>query len=194
MIVINSDDEEGATEGAVVNKRRNIDSSIDSIVTRAINLGTADLSPTPQLDLTLHPSISDPSTLLYKRRLPDEDLCHNQMTVEVKTFCNEVCGLLSGNTEDTNNEGKGSNANNHNEYKNMKSAIDESKYEHTDADVIRIVEVRGLTLQNERGTGREGVLRGRSDVIMTCSNNVEGLYKGDDYSLLDRLRIEENLS
>jgi hypothetical protein len=49
-IVINADDEESATEVDLVNERLNIDSIIDSPVTRAINLGTADLPPTPQLD------------------------------------------------------------------------------------------------------------------------------------------------
>jgi hypothetical protein len=49
-IVINSDDEESATEVDLVNERRNIDSSIDSPVNRAINLGTAELPPTQQLD------------------------------------------------------------------------------------------------------------------------------------------------
>jgi hypothetical protein len=60
-IVINADDEESATEVDLVNERRNIDSSIDSPVTRAINLGTAELPPTPQLDRIANPSISDPT-------------------------------------------------------------------------------------------------------------------------------------
>jgi hypothetical protein len=52
-----------------------------------------------------------------------------------------------------------------------------------------------LTLQNERETGREGVLRGRSDAVMTCSYDVEVLGEGeDDYNLLDGLRTEENIS
>jgi hypothetical protein len=48
-LIINADDEEGATEVALVNERRNIDSSIDSPVTRALNLGIADLSLFPTL-------------------------------------------------------------------------------------------------------------------------------------------------
>jgi len=39
--------------------------------------------------------------------------------------------------------------NNPNEYKNMNKAIAEGKYEHTDANVIRNVEVRILILKNE---------------------------------------------
>ena len=45
-IVINADDEESATEVDLVIERRNIDSSIDSPVTRTINLGTAELPHT----------------------------------------------------------------------------------------------------------------------------------------------------
>jgi len=51
-IVINADEQESATKVDLVNERRNTDISIDSPVTRAINLGTADLPPTPQLDLS----------------------------------------------------------------------------------------------------------------------------------------------
>ena len=65
-IVINANDGESATEVDLVNERRNIDISIDSSVTRAINLGTAELPPTPQLDRTVSPSISEPLTLLLQ--------------------------------------------------------------------------------------------------------------------------------
>ena len=89
-IVINADDEESATEVDLVNERLNIDSIIDSPVTRAINLGTADLPPTPQLDRIVH--------LLYKK-LPGEDLCPKQMIVEGTTLCNEVYDQFSWNAE-----------------------------------------------------------------------------------------------
>jgi len=46
-VIINADDEESATEVDLVNERRNIGSSIDSPVTRVINLGTAELPTTP---------------------------------------------------------------------------------------------------------------------------------------------------
>jgi hypothetical protein len=62
--VINADDEENATEISLVNKRRNSNSITDSPVSRAINLGTPDLPPTPLLDRIVNPSISDPPTLL----------------------------------------------------------------------------------------------------------------------------------
>jgi hypothetical protein len=193
--VINTDDQESETEVSSVNKRQNSNSIIDLPVSRAINLGTPDLPPTPQLDRIVNPSISDPPTLLYNGRLPGKDLCPSQMTIEETTLCNQVYGLFSGKAEDTNYEGRASSANNPNEYENMNSAIAEGKYEHTGANVIRNTEVRGLTLENERGTDREGTLQGRSNVVMTHSY-VEGLGKGEnDYSLsLDRLRIEENLS
>jgi hypothetical protein len=58
----------------------------------------------------------------------------------------------------TNDEGKAKRANNPNEYKNMNSAIAEGKCEHADANVIRNIEVRSLTLENERGIGRDGTL------------------------------------
>jgi CTP synthase (UTP-ammonia lyase) len=54
--VINADDEESVTEVDLVNERQNIDSP----VTRAINLGTAELPTTPQRDHIVNPSISDP--------------------------------------------------------------------------------------------------------------------------------------
>jgi len=195
-IVINADDEESATEVDLVNERQNIDSSIDSPVTRAINLGTAELPPTPQLDCIVNPSLFDLPTLQYNGRLPEEDLCPNQMTVKGMTLCNEVYGLFSWNAEDANNEGRAKRANNPNEYKNMNSAIAEGKYEHTDANVIRNVEVRSLTLENEGGIGRDGTLQGRSNEGITCSYDVEGLVKEEENSSLslERLRIEENLS
>jgi hypothetical protein len=148
-IIINADDEESATEVDLVNEGRNIGSSIDSPVTIVINLGAAELPSKPQLDHIVNLSIPDLPTLLYNVRLPEEDLCPNQMTFENTTFCSEVYGLLSWNAEDTNNESKAKRVNNPNEYKNMNSAIAEGKYEHTDANVIRNVEVRSLTLENE---------------------------------------------
>jgi hypothetical protein len=195
MIVINADNEKSATVD-LVNVRRNNNIIIDSPVSRAINLGTADLPPTPQLDRMANPPISDHPTLQYNGRLPGKDLCPNQMTIEETTLCNEVYGMFSGMAEHTNYEGRASSANNPNEYKNMNSAIAEGKYEHTGANVIRNIEVRGLTLENERGTDREGTLQGRCNVVMTCSYDVEELDKGeDDCSLsLGRLRILKNLS
>jgi len=106
MIVINEDDEESATEVDLINERRNIDSNIDSPITRAINLGAADLPPTPQLDRIVILSISDLAILVYNGRLPKVDLCPNQMTVEGTTLCNEVYGMFSKNAEYTNNEDK----------------------------------------------------------------------------------------
>jgi hypothetical protein len=60
-IVVNADDEESATEVDLVNERRNIDSSIDSPVTRDINLRTVELPLTSRLDRIVNPSISDPT-------------------------------------------------------------------------------------------------------------------------------------
>jgi len=131
-IVINADDEESATLVDLVNERRNIDSNVDSPVTTAINLEAADLPPTPQLDRIVNPSISDPPTLVHNGKLPEEDLCPNQMTVEGTALCNEVYGLFSRNAEDT-NEGKSETVNNPNEFKNMNSATANGKYEHHDA-------------------------------------------------------------
>ena len=164
-------------------------------VNRNINLGTAKLPPTPQLDRILNPSIPNPPTLLYNVRLPAEDLCPNQMTVEGTTFCNEVYGLFSCNTEDTNNESKAKGVNNPNEYKDMNSAVAEGKNEHTDANVSRNVEVRSLILKNGEGIGRDGTLQGRSNAGITRSYDVEGLDEGeeDSSSSLERLRIAENL-
>ena len=162
-IIINADDKESVTEVDLVNEGQHSDRSIDSPVTKVINLGTAELLPTPQLDRIVNPSIPNPPTLLYNGRFPEEDLCPNQMTVEETTFCNEVYGLFSWNAEDTNNEGKAKRVNNPNEYKNMNSAIAEGKYEHTDANVIQNVEVRSLTLENEGGIGRDGTLQERSN-------------------------------
>ena len=142
-IIINADDKESATEVDLVNEGRHSDHSIDSPVNRTIILGTAELPPTPQLDRIVNPSIPNSPTLLYNVRLP-EDLFPNQMTVEGTTFCNEVYGLFSWNTEDTNNEGKGKGVNNPNEYKDMNSAVAEGKNEHTDVNVSRNVDSQKL--------------------------------------------------
>ena len=85
MLIINADDKESATEVDLVNEGRHSDRSIDSAVTGAINLGAAELPPTPQLDRIVNPSIPEPPTLLYSGKLPEEDLCSHQMTVE-RTF------------------------------------------------------------------------------------------------------------
>jgi hypothetical protein len=108
---------------------------------------------------------------------------------------NAVYGLFSWNAEDTSNEGKAKRANNPNEYKNMNSAIAEGKYEHTDGNVIQNIEVRSLTLENEGGIGRDGMLQGTCNVGITHSCDIEGLDKGEEDSRLslERLRIEENL-
>jgi hypothetical protein len=118
------------------------------------------------------------------------------MTVERTTFCSEVYGLFSWNAEDTNNEGKAKRVNNPNEYKNMNSAVAEGKNEHTDANVIRNVEVRSLILENEGGIDRDGTLQGRANVGITRSYDLEGLDKGEEDSSwsLERLRIEKYLS
>jgi hypothetical protein len=93
-----------------------------------------------------------------------------------------------------NNEDKAKRVNNPNEYKNRNGAIAEGKYVHTDVNVIQKVEVRSLTLKNEREIGRDGTLQGRSNVGITRSYDVEGLDKGEDSSLsLERLRIAEKL-
>jgi hypothetical protein len=97
MIVINANDEESATEVGLVNERRNIDSSIDSLVTRAINLGPAELPPTPQLDRIVNPSHFRPSDPTIYGTLREEDLCPNQTTVEGTTLCNVNYGLFSWN-------------------------------------------------------------------------------------------------
>jgi hypothetical protein len=67
----------------------------------------------------VNPSIYNPQTLLYNGRLPDKDLCPNQMTVEGATTCNEVYNLFSWNAENINNEGNASSAKNPNEYTNI---------------------------------------------------------------------------
>ena len=101
---------------------------------------------------------------------------------------NAVYGLFSWNAEDTNNEGKGKGANNPNEYKNMNSTTAKGKCEHTDANVMQNVELRSLTIKNEGGIGRDGMLHGRSNVGITRSYDIEGLDKGEDSSLsLERL-------
>jgi hypothetical protein len=65
-----------------------------------------ELSNLEQLDRIVNPSISDRPSLLYNGRLPEEDLCPNQMTVERATLCNAIYGLFSWNAEDTNIEDK----------------------------------------------------------------------------------------
>jgi hypothetical protein len=74
-------------------------------------------------------------------------------------LCNEVYGLFRGKAEYTNYEGRTSSANNPNEYKNKNCASAEGKYEHTDPNVIRNIEIQCLTLKNERGTDREAHFR-----------------------------------
>jgi hypothetical protein len=194
-IVINADDKESAVQVDLVNERRSIDSSTDIPVTRAINIGTTEIPSTPQRDRIVNPSNSDPQTQVYKIRLPEEDLYPNQMTVEKMTCCNEVCGLFSWNVENTNNEGKAKRVNNPNECKNMNSAITEGKYGHNDTNVICNLEVRNLTLENDRGIGRDGTFQGRSSVGNIHSYDVEGLDKREEDSSLslDKLQIEENL-
>jgi len=177
MIVIKTDDEDSATEVALVNERRIIDCNIDSPVTTAIKLGAADLPPTLQLYRIVNPSIPDPPTLVYNGEHPEEDQSPNQMTVEWTTVCNEVYGLFSGNAKDTNNEGKADRVNNPNECKKMNSAITKGKYEHIDANVIRNVEVQSLTLENEGGKIRDATLQGRSNVGITRNYGAEDLDK-----------------
>jgi hypothetical protein len=185
--VINADDKESAVDVDLVNERQNIDSNIDSPVTRAINIGTNEIPSTPQQDHIVNPSNSDPPTQVYKMRLPEEDLYPKQMTVE-ETCCNEVCGLFSWNAEDTNNEGKVKRVNNPNECKNMNSAITEGKYEH-DTTIICNLEVRNLTLANDGGIGRDSTLQGRSSVGSICSYDVEGLDKREEDSSLSLDRL-----
>jgi hypothetical protein len=88
-IVNDADGEESATEVVLVNERRNIDINIDSPFSKAINLRTAERPPTPQLDRIVSPTISEPPTLQYNGRLPEEVLCPNQMTVDW-TLCKAV--------------------------------------------------------------------------------------------------------
>ena len=169
-IVINADDEESATEVDLANERRNIDSPVST----AIIFETADFPPSSQLDHMVNPSIPDPPITLYNGRLPEEDLCPNQMTIEGTTLCNQIYALFSGKAEDTYNEGEASSASNPNECKEINSAIVEGKYDHTDANVIQNVEVRSLTLENG-GIGRDGTLQGRPNVGITCNYDIEGL-------------------
>jgi hypothetical protein len=77
-----------------------------------------------------------------------------------------------------------SSANNHKECKEINSAIAEGKYKHTDANVIRNIDIRSLILENEGGISREGTLQGRSDVVMTRSYDVKGLDERDDYFVI----------
>jgi len=78
----------------------------------------------------------------------------------------------------------------------MNSAIEKGKYEHTDANVIWNVEVRGFTLENEGGVGSDVTLQERSNVGITFNYDVEGLHEREENSSLSlhRLRIEENLN
>ena len=177
MILINADDEDSATEVALVNERWNIVSNIDNPFTTAIKLGAADFPTTPQLDRIVNPPIPEPPTPVHNGKLPEEDQSPNQMPVEGTTVCNEVYGLFSGNVEETNNEGKAERLNNPNEYKNRNSAIAKGKHEHTDANVIRNIEVRSLTLENEGGKVRDGTLKGRYNVGITRNYSVEVLNK-----------------
>jgi hypothetical protein len=62
-IVINADDKESAVQVDLVNERRNINSSTDSPVTRAINIGTTENPYTTKRDRIVNPSNSDPPTL-----------------------------------------------------------------------------------------------------------------------------------
>jgi hypothetical protein len=101
-IIINAYDKESATVVDLVNEGRHSDHSIDKV----INLVTAELPLTPQLDRIVNPSIPNTPSLVYNGRLPEENLCPNQMTVEETTFCDEVYCLFRWNTEDTNNGGK----------------------------------------------------------------------------------------
>jgi hypothetical protein len=71
-------------------------------------------------------------------------------------LCNAVYGLFSGKAEDTFYECEASSANNPDEFKEINSAIAEGKYEHTDANVIRNVEVRSLILENKGGISISG--------------------------------------
>ena len=177
IIVITADDEDSATEVALVNERRNINNNIYSPVTRAIKHGAADFQHTPQLDRIVNQSIPDPPTLVHNGKLPEEDQSPNQMTVEGTTVCNEVYGLFSGNAEDTSNEGEAQRINNPNEYRNMNSAITKGKYEQTDANIVRNAEVLSLTLGNEGGKIRDGTLQGRSNVGITRNYGAEDLDK-----------------
>jgi len=106
------------------------------------------------------------------------------MTVEGKALCNAVYGLFSWNAEDSKNGGKARRANNPSEHKNLNSAIAEGKYEHTDVNVIRNVEVRSLTLENKEGIGRDSTFQGRSNVRIKRSYDMEGLGKGEEDSNL----------
>jgi hypothetical protein len=100
-ILINADAKESATEVGFVNERRNMDSP----VARANDLRTADFPLLPQLDHRVGPSISDPPTLLYNARLPEKNMCLNQLTAEEARFCKEVYDLTSANAEEVNDEG-----------------------------------------------------------------------------------------
>jgi hypothetical protein len=81
------------------------------------------------------------------------------MTVDGTTLCNAFCGLFSWIAEDINIEVKDKGANNPNDYKYMNNGTAEDKYEHTDANVIRDVEVRSLILEIEGGIGMDGTLQ-----------------------------------
>jgi hypothetical protein len=67
----------------------------------------------------------------------------------------------------------------------MNNAIAEGKHEHTEANVIRNVEVPSLTLENG-GIRRDDTLQGKPNVGIARSYDVEGLDKGEDSSFLIR--------
>jgi hypothetical protein len=130
--IINADDEESATEVAVVNGRPNIESSIDS----------SNLNPQPRnIWPSTHTTAGLHGTSRYFRHSDptihsDQDLCPNQVAVEGTTFCNEVYGLFSIPAEQTNNGRKASSSNNPNECNDINSAIAEGKYGDTDVNML----------------------------------------------------------
>jgi hypothetical protein len=191
-IIINAHDKDSSTEIAFVNARRNMDSP----VARANDLRTAYFPLLPQLDRGVGPSISDPPTLLYNARLPDKNMCLDQLTAEEATFCNEVYDLTSENAEEVNDEGQARDPYSPNKYKGMHSASAAGKSEHADAKVVRNVEVRSLNPGSRKGTGRQIELQGRSDTTVRFIDGMEGpgVREGNCELSLDRIKVEKNLS
>lgn len=194
-LIINADVQENATEVDLVVDSKT-DGDIHSPISRAIHLKTADCPSIPQLDCGAIPPRSDPTTQSYNGRLPEGDVCLNCRTVGKTTLSNGVYDPFSEAVEvSTNTKGIASIASTPNECNDRNNTTAKGKYEHTDANIVRSIEIRSLTLEHGRGADGKATTDGRSDLRTRCEYDVGGLDKQDDHIVsLDRLRIDEHLS
>ena len=196
-IIINTNDDESATEVNLVNGRRNMDSSIDNPTSRGINLRTAEQLFTPQRDSIINPSMSDPPTQLHNETLQDENACPDRTTAEKTARVNEDYGLLDRLVEDHGiNRSKDIKVIDSSLNKYVDGSIAGSSREHSDINVIRHVEVLGSMLEDGRGADREVNRQEGLGTVVTRESNVEGLKLGEnnDSLLSDELGIDERLS